>query len=471
MAICKLGLNTKVQAASVNVTVSDLHPLIKLGQTIPWEKISEIVIPDLEKTTKGMFFVGRKLKLRVHLAVYILQKIYDKTDRQIEWEIKDNGSYQLFCGAGILRKFSVPDHTNISKFRSRLSPETQRSLANHIVVMATKLGFADAIAMDIDSTIQEANMSYPSDVSIMKKMVIKAARIWQCLKEGISDFGDFETEVEVGKIKGLAKHYHLRAKTVSEKSKAISKLYRAYYWEIMGVIHHFTFLGSLKFELPHWIQRDIDHVVENFEKFSRDVASYICYGKREKGKIFSLHLKEVDCFNKGRLGKPLQYGRNFQLGRISGNFMIAGKSDTVRMEDRANLKTMVEEHRKLFGEGTMKSFSTDRGYFSKENFDYLTRTMMFSFNLPKPGRRKKPVTMEHWKKMNMLQDRQKGIEALIGQIKQGGQLGRSRMKSDMSTLAAGYGAVLGFNLRQLIRHQLGKKIKPMFKRSTTMECP
>ena len=104
MAICKLGLNTKVQAASVNVTVSDLHPLIKLGQTIPWEKISEIVIPDLEKTTKGMFFVGRKLKLRVHLAVYILQKIYDKTDRQIEWEIKDNGSYQLFCGAGILRK-------------------------------------------------------------------------------------------------------------------------------------------------------------------------------------------------------------------------------------------------------------------------------------------------------------------------------------------------------------------------------
>jgi hypothetical protein len=30
------------------------------------------------------------------------------------------------------------------------------------------------------------------------------------------------------------------------------------------------------------------------------------------------------------------------------------------------------------------------------------------------------------------------------------------MKSDAATLAAGYGSVLGFNLRQLIRNQQGK---------------
>jgi len=32
---------------------------------------------------------------------------------------------------------------------------------------------------------------------------------------------------------------------------------------------------------------------------------------------------------------------------------------------------------------------------------------------------------------------------------------------DDTTLAAGYGAIGGFNLRQLIRHLLGKDIKPM----------
>jgi hypothetical protein len=55
-----------------------------------------------------------------------------------------------------------------------------------------------------------------------------------------------------------------------------------------------------------------------------------------------------------------------------------------------------------------------------------------------------------------LHNRRAGIEPLIGHIKRGGQLGKSRMKSDAATLAAGYGFVIGFNLRQLIRNQQGK---------------
>ena len=60
-----------------------------------------------------------------------------------------------------------------------------------------------------------------------------------------------------------------------------------------------------------------------------------------------------------------------------------------------------------------------------------------------------------------LVDRRAGIEPLIGHAKQGGQLGQSRMKTDDTTLAAGYAAIGGLNLRQLIRHLLGKDIKPM----------
>ena len=36
-----------------------------------------------------------------------------------------------------------------------------------------------------------------------------------------------------------------------------------------------------------------------------------------------------------------------------------------------------------------------------------------------------------------------------------GQMGRSRMKSDNTTLSAGYASVLGFNLRQLKRYATG----------------
>ena len=46
----------------------------------------------------------------------------------------------------------------------------------------------------------------------------------------------------------------------------------------------------------------------------------------------------------------------------------------------------------------------------------------------------------------------------VTHAKRGGQLGRSRMKTDDTTLAAGYGTIEGFNLRQLIRHLLAKDI-------------
>ena len=54
-------------------------------------------------------------------------------------------------------------------------------------------------------------------------------------------------------------------------------------------------------------------------------------------------------------------------------------------------------------------------------------------------------------KWETLNKRRAGIEPLIGHTKQGGQLGKSRMKNDRNIEASGYGAVLGFNLRQLIR--------------------
>ena len=53
-------------------------------------------------------------------------------------------------------------------------------------------------------------------------------------------------------------------------------------------------------------------------------------------------------------------------------------------------------------------------------------------------------------------NRRAGIEPLIGHIKSGGQLNRSRMKSDKAIEASGYSAVFGFNLRQLIRHNTEK---------------
>jgi hypothetical protein len=46
-----------------------------------------------------------------------------------------------------------------------------------VAVWATELGFADPSAMDIDSTVQEANIAYPSDAHLMVKMTLLVHKV------------------------------------------------------------------------------------------------------------------------------------------------------------------------------------------------------------------------------------------------------------------------------------------------------
>ncbi|ANN95900.1 TPA: transposase [Legionella pneumophila] len=64
----------------------------------------ETILPDLKKTKGGCWWLGRKLRACIHLGVYLLQQLFNKTDRQIEYEVKDNAAYQLFCGVGIVEQ-------------------------------------------------------------------------------------------------------------------------------------------------------------------------------------------------------------------------------------------------------------------------------------------------------------------------------------------------------------------------------
>ena len=184
MSICESGMRSKVKTGEILVEVTEKHPLIMLAATLPWFELYQIIRPDLEKSTKkGFWWLGRKIKVRIHLAAFILQQLYNLTDRETEYGIKDNAAYRIFCGYGIVDKWHAPDHTKIEKFRSRLSPETQRALANKTVQHAVDLGIADPKDVDIDSTVQEANMTYPTDAKMLRKLAALAVKVSENLKK------------------------------------------------------------------------------------------------------------------------------------------------------------------------------------------------------------------------------------------------------------------------------------------------
>ncbi len=465
MSICSSGFSSPCRLQPVTIAVAPSHPLLQLAQVIPWQALAQLVLPDLQHTTaKGKWWVGRKLQLRIHLGAFLLQWLYNLTDRQVEWGIKDNAAYQLFCGWGVVEQWHCPDHTKIEEFRSRLAPETQRQVTNAIVLWATQLGFADPATMDIDSTVQEANIAYPSDAHLMVQLTLLAGKVWRYLKENLSFFADFTPTVDVKAVKAKAKAYFFRGRKGRDQANdALMELWQEAFTQVSAVTKYFD--GLLDYDvqrLPWNIQQARYQVQEHSSNLFLHIASFICQGVMVRDKALSLHAQALSCFNKGKLSKGLQFGRAFQLGRVGGNFLLVGQGTSIRMEDKSSVRPMVTEHQHLFGPGRLHSFGTDKGFYSQANRRYLESLEgLEEFCLPKPGLAPGDQSTEEAATQARLMDRRSGIEPLIGHAKQGGQLGRSRMQRDETTLAAGYGSVGGFNLRQLIRHLLGKDIKAM----------
>jgi len=265
----------------VTIDVSPSHPLIQLAQVIAWPALADLVLPDLKRTTaKGQWWRGRKLKLRVHLAALLLQWLYDLTDREVEWAIKDNAAYQLFCGCCIVEDWHAPDHTKIGEFRSRLSPETQRQLANQVAVWATKLGFADPSKMDLDATIQEANIAYPSDSHLMVKMTLLVNKIWTYMKENLSFFADFIPTVDVKAVKVKARAYWFRdRKDAAQTQTAFADLWHEAFTQICNVKKYFEILLDYDIERMPWnIRRALDQVNEYCSHYFLHAASFMCRG-------------------------------------------------------------------------------------------------------------------------------------------------------------------------------------------------
>ncbi len=159
----------QVESSSIALNIHSNHPLIKLSNALPWEHLLTLILPDLKETQRLRWWVGRPLKVRIHLGIYLLQKLFNLTDREAENTLRDNAAFRLFCGCSIIKSWHVPDHTKIEEFRSRLKSEIQRQIANSITVLAVKLKYANPAKLDIDSTVQDANIAYPAVANLLVK--------------------------------------------------------------------------------------------------------------------------------------------------------------------------------------------------------------------------------------------------------------------------------------------------------------
>ncbi len=430
-----------------------------LAELIDWNILAEMALPDLKLTTKkGAWMLGRALYLRPHLSVMILQLLFKLTDRRSEELVKQTPLYQAFCGYGIMEKWHCPDHTKIEVFRNRLSPETHKEIGDYILKIAVEAGFADPSTLDVDSTAQEANLSYPSDATLMKKLVLKCKRTLDYLIEKKKKYLPKDISIDVKEVLTKSQEYFFLAKNAAKEKKR--KIFSEYHSLVKTQLKDFIkFTETLPVQslchLPWNHQLNLKQVKEDAWKYLLDVAHFTRNHTMRSGKILSFTMKEVVCIKKGKAGKDKEFGRVFQVGRIGGNFLVPYTCTSLRMNDKNELKSALEEHEEIFGKEILDSVTADKGYYSQKNINFVKELTGNADGLQRPATVKDQVVGPQKEE---LYNRRSGVEPVIGHAKQFG-LGKSKMKSDRATLASGYRSIMGFNIHQLMRNLKGEIIQ------------
>jgi hypothetical protein len=242
--------------------------------------------------------------------------------------------------------------------------------------------------MDIDSTVQEANIAYPSDAHLMVKMTLLVHKVWMYMKQNVSFFADFIPSVDVKAAKAKARAYLFRDRQdTAQAQTTLQTLWHEAFTQISHVRKYFDVLLDYdRHRMPWNIRYALDQINEYCSNLFLHVARFMCRGVVVPDKALSFHARAVCCFNKGKTAHGLEFGHAFQLGRIGGNFLVVGACTSIRMEDKASVRPMIEAHQGLFGQGVLQSFRTDKGYYIQANHAYLCPvTGLKEFGLQQPG--------------------------------------------------------------------------------------
>ena len=440
------GLTAKQQAFTVSITVKESEPLMKLAQLICWKTLVELILGDLKKSCRFLH-LGRRLCLRIHLGIYLLKHLKKWSDRELEEQLRTNALYQAFCGNGVVSRWHVPDHTKIEEFRNRLSPETHRALANQIAVWAVKAGFADPGHIDVDSTIQQANIAYPSDASLLVKLARKSAQVLKAVDKVFLGNKTGPYAIDLKAIGNKAKGYFFAK--AEKKKQALANLVETVQDQLlipMQSIQSFTTATTNK--LSWNIREAINQIKDLGSKILESARYYVKTGKAMPGRIHSMHLTAVDFFNKNKPGKKWEMGRQIQIARLTGNFVITPEHITTHCTDKQAMAHVIKAHAILFGSDQIKSISADKGYYSRANIKSCKEAGAAQIGIQVPHRAR--VSKEIKLAGEALRNRRAGVEPVIQHVKEHG-LNRSKMKSDVATLGSAYQAMGGFNLNQLLR--------------------
>lgn len=139
-------------------------PLIQLANTIDWSIFDDAFAKHYSKDN------GRSSKpIRLMVGLLLLKQLENLSDERVVLQFKRNPYYQYFCGHSNYIAHVPCNATEWVHFRKRIGTQGFNLIFKMSVVLHAKAA-QESTAL-INTTVQEKNITYPTDAKLAIKMI------------------------------------------------------------------------------------------------------------------------------------------------------------------------------------------------------------------------------------------------------------------------------------------------------------
>ncbi|NCB44759.1 MAG: IS5 family transposase [Clostridia bacterium] len=399
--------------SSLDDLLNQQHPLHILSHKINWSVFEEAFAPLYCADN------GRPAKpIRLMCGLLILKHLRNLSDESVVEQWSENAYFQYFCGMHEFVPSFPCNSSELVHFRKRIGEKgIELILCESIRVNDDKSDDEHHGTAFIDSTVQEKNVTYPTDAKLHKKIVGKVLKLVKELNLPIRQSYTFV-------LKGIYRDQRFRNHPKNRKKalKADKRLR--------------TIAGRLVRELKRNLKenRAYDELLSIFEKI-------LLQRRNSPHKIYSIHEPDVQCISKGKEHKKYEFGNKVSIIR-SATGVILGASSFRNEYDGHTIEKSLEQVHRLTGK-RIRRLAGDRGYRGRKE---INGTQILIPDMPKAK-----DTYYQRRKKHELFCKRAGIEPTIGHLKSNYRLGRNFYKGLLGDAINLMLAAAAYNFKRAMR--------------------